>query len=1155
MSEIVQVNKGNQTIPTIDDQNNWGEFTTEFFRSIAENSGVDYTKTVFLQKNGDASFSGYSPSKAKSTLNDAIDAAVLLAPLSTNRISIYILDEGVYTYGGATVLPSFIDIIGPGATIDVDGVIGPLELNNNNVFVNTLRTSVASQTILEIASGDNRVKIDNLVESGSPASVVGMDITGGQVEADFGQIVLTGATSDALEQSAGTAYVSITGEINATQNAVNQSAGTMYLLTGTLTGTVVNGGTYSDVIISAGGTNAAGADTQVQYNDGGAFGADGGLSYNKNATSPRLTLSGSSNSEVQVSDGSNVLSILSDTVNPRLRAQGAANTLIIDNTSATGVQVENAFFDAGTTLNYPTADGTAGQVLVTDGAGNLSFSSSGVVGGADTNVQYNDAGGFAGSSDLTYNKSAATGEFTLTGSSTARIFSTAGGVSAYLESIGVNAQVRSTGGATFFRIVNDNTNGVLVENALFNAGTQLNYPTADGASGEALTTDGAGNLSFSAVVTGAAAPSTSIQYNNGGAFAGDSLFVFDSSTKKVGINIATPLRNLHVVGTGGAATDAPITGQSDRVTIKADRTVDSVIQILGDPTGVTDLWFSDSGFERQGYIRYYHSSDDMVFAASGTEYNVIDGATGFTAFGTTGTPNERVHIDGRLYMTQNAAPGTTTDRLYNVAGNLFWNGVQLDSFATPAGADTQIQYNDSGSFGASSKFVFDESLGKLTLSDAYNEAVALLLQSTTDGVTFRTEATNPLYYAEILYTNGFDPELFLKNGNASPSASYMRIRNDRVECHTTTMQIQNTNAGSIEVKLAFSDKITINSTQTQFPSNDVGIGVAPGFKLQIGGETTQFPVSLKIDETTHGSSSRSSMQFDDWIIGQDASGSGSKDFFFSKTTGGLIPMVIDTDGQIVMGNAVFTPTEALEIRTDTTAYLKINSGAGVGSTAGGIKLYDNDTHNWTIDKGTANNLNFISVPASNTLDVKFDLTAGTGNRAVTLDTASGSQGRINFAQAGASKYYWAMQTTGTAFLLRDVANSKNAIDLTSAGNLGLNATAGSVGVRTSSPTSFLHVAGSYAGEITTISTATTLTSSHQTILADATGGAFTLTLPAASTCSGRIYRIKRINSGANAVTVDGNGSETIDGSLTAVFNAQYDGFTIQSNGTNWFILF
>lgn len=97
--------------------------------------------------------------------------------------------------------------------------------------------------------------------------------------------------------------------------------------------------------------------------------------------------------------------------------------------------------------------------------------------------------------------------------------------------------------------------------------------------------------------------------------------------------------------------------------------------------------------------------------------------------------------------------------------------------------------------------------------------------------------------------------------------------------------------------------------------------------------------------------------------------------------------------------------------------------------------------------------------------------------------------------------------------------------------------------------------GAVSAAITTVTANTTLNDTHYTVLADATGGAFTLTLPAAAGSSGRIYNIKKIDSSSNLVIVDANASETIDGALTQDISIQYVSITIQSNGTSWFILY
>jgi len=68
-------------------------------------------------------------------------------------------------------------------------------------------------------------------------------------------------------------------------------------------------------------------------------------------------------------------------------------------------------------------------------------------------------------------------------------------------------------------------------------------------------------------------------------------------------------------------------------------------------------------------------------------------------------------------------------------------------------------------------------------------------------------------------------------------------------------------------------------------------------------------------------------------------------------------------------------------------------------------------------------------------------------------------------------------------------------------------------------------------------------------------GAITVTLPAAASCTGAGFVFKKTTADAVAVTLDGNGAETIDGSATnAAMDAQYDTLSIISDGTAWHIV-
>lgn len=90
--------------------------------------------------------------------------------------------------------------------------------------------------------------------------------------------------------------------------------------------------------------------------------------------------------------------------------------------------------------------------------------------------------------------------------------------------------------------------------------------------------------------------------------------------------------------------------------------------------------------------------------------------------------------------------------------------------------------------------------------------------------------------------------------------------------------------------------------------------------------------------------------------------------------------------------------------------------------------------------------------------------------------------------------------------------------------------------------------------IRTITATPTLVASDHTLLCNAFAAAIPVSLPAASTLQGRVLVFKKIDASANTVTITPNGTDTIDGAASVVISGQYDGYTIQSSGTGWWVL-
>jgi hypothetical protein len=69
------------------------------------------------------------------------------------------------------------------------------------------------------------------------------------------------------------------------------------------------------------------------------------------------------------------------------------------------------------------------------------------------------------------------------------------------------------------------------------------------------------------------------------------------------------------------------------------------------------------------------------------------------------------------------------------------------------------------------------------------------------------------------------------------------------------------------------------------------------------------------------------------------------------------------------------------------------------------------------------------------------------------------------------------------------------------------------------------------------------------ITVDTTSGAVTLTLPRAANVRGRIFEIGKINAGANNITVQTQGTDTVDGAASKVWNTQFKTFGLMAVAT------
>ena len=90
--------------------------------------------------------------------------------------------------------------------------------------------------------------------------------------------------------------------------------------------------------------------------------------------------------------------------------------------------------------------------------------------------------------------------------------------------------------------------------------------------------------------------------------------------------------------------------------------------------------------------------------------------------------------------------------------------------------------------------------------------------------------------------------------------------------------------------------------------------------------------------------------------------------------------------------------------------------------------------------------------------------------------------------------------------------------------------------------------------VTDPQTSTYTTVWGEVVVCDPTGGGFTVNLPTAAGNDGRQIIVKNNSAGTNAITIEPDGSETIDGASNTTITTARGTVRITSDGTNLIII-
>lgn len=426
---------------------------------------------------------------------------------------------------------------GDGSTVNYTLSTSPTNVNYAMVYINGIGQPKSTYTV-----SSNILTLDYAPPLITPAisaiTYVGQTITvtttSSHGAVTNGNVTISGVTSSGTGAPNGT--YQITNVLNPTQftyTYVATPTGTLSASAATVTLYPVIEATVFGPAVATG--YAAGSNSQIQFNDSGIISAVANLTYNKysntfysdnitaqSANIANLTITGKISGNLSSTTGTTSLG------NLIVSSNASVNNITVTNTiTSSSIAITNSA-NLGALSSLKITGGSSGYVLTTDGTGNLTWNvgPTPVAAGGNTQIQFNDSTSLNASASFTFNKS--------TNVVTATAFAGDGGnlsniqganITGYVPiastvlsvpggnivgTVGLSGYVTgsaqpnitSVGTLVSANVTGNLTTGNLSVSAITSLGAVGNVKITGGTSGQALITDGTGNLSFGSVASG-----------------------------------------------------------------------------------------------------------------------------------------------------------------------------------------------------------------------------------------------------------------------------------------------------------------------------------------------------------------------------------------------------------------------------------------------------------------------------------------------------------------------------------------------------------------------------------------------------------------------------------------------------------------------------
>jgi hypothetical protein len=370
--------------------------------------------------------------------------------------------------------------------------------------------------------------------------------------------------------------------------------------------------------------------------------------------------------------------------------------------------------------------------------------------------------------------------------------------------------------------------------------------------------------------------------------------------------------------------------------------------------------------------------------------------------------------------------------------------------------------------------------------------------------------------------NGSNPEKLLVHGGAA-TTSYNLINAKGTINNYLQMNLQNLSSGTA----ASSDIVATanNGTET---ANYIDMGInSSGYSTTgvLGGANNAYLYSTG----------------NDFVIG-NASSAKDLIFFTNGTNAGDEKMRVTADGNVGIGTSDFDPTAPEKLLVD--AGDQNTAVSAVGSINDFLEINVQNTNNG--NKASSD----LVATANNGTENSVYIDLG-------INSAGYSNGASNILNGGNLAYIYA---NANDFKIGNGTPNMALIFFTnpSSGSLGTNTAngiermriseAGNVGVNTASPNSTLSINGSISYAYRTLASNTTIAATDRVIIYTG-NGSHTWTLPVASTCAGRVYRL--VNQGTTNITLSQSVTTANATTTTTLPFGTTGNFEILSDGSVW----